>query len=159
MINNLTRIKTMNVKNHIKYYVRFSRPVFIKELAGGQAYEYYKPSQLVGYVQWQAGEYGSRIWRFTIFKTVSPKGERKIQSINGIRPGVQILLDLEGAMRVRPALKTIDQIEAIGLQPADISSAYYGHLHQRIMAKQPAHPYGEEQHQSFLKEQGLTSWG
>ncbi|MBL4801575.1 MAG: DUF2840 domain-containing protein [Emcibacter sp.] len=153
MINNLTRIQTISVKNCIKYYVRFGRPVFIKELSSDQTYEYYKPDQLVCYVQWQAGEYGSRIWRVTIFKTVNFTYESQIQSIQGIRPGVQIILDLEGAMRVRPALKTIDQIEAIGLHPTDISPAYYGHLHQRIMAKQPAHPYGEEQHQSFLKEQ------
>lgn len=151
MINNLTRIHTINVKNRISRYVRFGRPVFTKNISTYQAYEYYKPDQLVGYAQWQAGEYGSRIWRITIFKTVNSTHESQIQSIEDIRPGVQIILDLEGAMNVRPILKIIDQIEAIGLHPADISPAYYGHLHQRIMVKQPLHTYGEEQHQSYLQ--------
>ncbi|MBL4802379.1 MAG: DUF2840 domain-containing protein, partial [Emcibacter sp.] len=105
MINNLTRIKIINLKNRIKYYVRFGRPVLLKNISAYQIYEYYKPDQLVAYVQWQAGEYGSRIWRVTIFKTVNFTHKSQIQSIEGIRPGVQIILDLEGAMRVRPILK------------------------------------------------------
>lgn len=152
MINNLTRIKVINVKNRIKHYVRFGRPVFTEMISAYQTNEYYKPDQLVGYVQWQAGEHGSRIWRFTVFKTVNPTKEKHTQCIEGIRPGVQTILDLEGAMKVRPILKIINQIEATGLHPSDVSPAYYGHLHQRITVKQSLHSYTEEQHQSFLKE-------
>lgn len=152
MENNLTRIKTITLKNRMKYYVRFGRSVFTENISAYQAYEYYKAGQLVGYVQWKAGEHGSKIWRFIIFKTINPMKENNIQSIEEIRPGVQIILDLQGAMKMRLILKTIDQIETIGLHPVDVSPAYYSHLHQRIKVNQPFHSYGEEQHKTFLKE-------
>lgn len=157
MINNLTRIKTINIENHIKHYVRFGRPVFTEKTSINQTNEYYRPNQLIGYAQWQAGEYGSRIWRFTIFKTVNPTREKHLHSIEGIRPGMRVILDLEGAVKVRSLLKVINQIEVTGIHPAEVSPAYYGYIHQRIMVKQPLHSYTREQHQSFLKEQEWIS--
>ena len=153
---NLTRIETIFLRDRINHYTRFGRPVTKTTTALYRGFEYYKPGQLLGYVQWYGGEYGSRLWRFLILVTMSHRmgqqGLIKLQEVPGVKPGAQIILDLEGSARVKMMLKAIDQIEHLGLDPADISPAYYGHLHQRIMTNRPYHRYTMEQHKSFMQE-------
>lgn len=149
MSSNLTRVETLSLPDRVNHYTRFGRSAAKQMMQGYRGFEYYKPGQLVGYVQWHAGEYGSRLWRFMVLMTTS---HDHMQEVPGVKPGAQILLDLEGAIKVRKALNTIDEIEQLGLDLTDISPAYYGHLHQRITANRPHHRYTMEQHQAFLKE-------
>lgn len=155
MSDKLTRIETIFLKDRVNHYTRFGRPVMKNSGPSYRGYEYYGPGQLVGYVQWYAGDYGSRLWRFIILMTVFGTQKCVLQAVPGIAPGAVIIMDIEGALKVRVAMKVLDQIEGIGIDPADVSPAYYGHLHQRIMINQSCHRYTMEQHQSFLNEQRL----
>ena len=153
MSSDLTRVETLILPDRLHHYTRFGKPVRKVTMPSYRGYEYYRPGQLVGYIQWHAGEYGSRLWRFMIMMTTSHGNQINMQEVGGVMPGAQLLLDLEGAFKVRKALCTIDQIEQLGLGPTAISPAYYGHLHQRITVNSHYHRYTMEHHQSFLKEQ------
>lgn len=153
MSSDLTRVEILSLQDRAHHYTRFGRPVRKVTMPLYRGYEYYNPGHMIGYVRWQAGEYGSRLWRFMILMTLSHDDQDNIQEVPGIMPGARLLLNLEGAIKVRKALCAIDQIEQLGLDPADISPAYYGHLHQRITANRRYHRYTMEQHKSFLKEQ------
>jgi uncharacterized protein DUF2840 len=153
MSSDLTRVDILSLPDRVHHYTRFGRAVRKVIMPSYRGYEYYRPGQLVGYVQWQAGEYGSRLWRFMILMTVSHVCQINMQEVPGIMPAVRILLDMEGAFKVRKIFCVIDQIEQLGLDPADVSPAYYGHLHQRITANHRCHRYTMEQHKSFLKGQ------
>ncbi len=154
MSSDLTRVETLSLPDRVNQYMRFGRPVRKVTMPAYRGYEYYNPGQLVGYVQWHAGEYGSRLWRFMVLMTVSRHDDQgNIQVVPGVMPGARILLDMEGAHKVRKTLWAIDHIEQLGLDPADVSPAYYGHMHQRITANCHYHRYTMEQHKSFLKGQ------
>ncbi|WP_165776835.1 DUF2840 domain-containing protein [Paremcibacter congregatus] len=152
MRKDLTRIETISLRGRLHYYTRFGRPVSKVTMPPYRGLEYYRPGQLLGYIRWQAGEYGSRLWRFMILRTVSFTGKSPSHQVEGVSPGAYIILDVEGALKVRAAMNVIDQIENMGIDPAEVSPAYYGHLHQRILTNQPYHRYSMEQHQSFRQE-------
>jgi len=155
MSSDLTRVEILSLPDRAHHYTRFARSVRKVNMAPYRGYEYYNPGQLIGYVQWHAGEYGSRLWRFMILMTMGHGNQINMQEVPGVMPGAQILLDLEGAFKVRKALYIIDQIEQLDLDPTAISPAYYGYLHQRITVNRRYHRYTMEQHKSFLKGQGV----
>ncbi len=57
-----------------------------------------------------------------------------MQRIRGIRPGARILLHVEGERRVRIVLTQIDTIEALGIDPIDVSPSYWQTLGNRLAA-------------------------
>ena len=157
-MNDLTEVKVIFLHEQVNHYTRFGHPVLKETITPHQGFEYYPPKALVGYIQWQGGDYGSRLWRFMIFMAVKHSHKSPLQVIEAVTPAVNLILDLEGATKVRAALKAIDHIESLGLDPADESPAFYGYLHQRITVNQPYHPYSIKQHDSYLKEKGIVTW-
>lgn len=156
MINNLTRVEVINRAGEVSHSIRFGRHVYRQDINSQKAFCYYKPHHLVGYIRWYVGEYGSKYWRILIFMTLIPQAKKQMQQIPGVKPGVMLILDLGGATMVRKLLSALNHAERFGFNLTDISPAYYGHLHQRILANSPYHFYTEEQHQSYLKETGMV---
>ncbi len=151
MYKNLTHIETLHIPNGKRIYTRFGDPVSRKRLSSYRGEEYYEPGQIVGVVHWEPCRFGTRLWRFIILRTVSPS-HSIMQQISGISPGVEILLDVEGKVKVKKIFGVIGHIEDLNLKPQNISPAYYAHLHQRITANQSYHRYTMKQHDAYLKE-------
>ncbi|GAB5377755.1 MAG: hypothetical protein AcusKO_42170 [Acuticoccus sp.] len=108
---------------------------------------------MFGYVRWRANDYGTQSWWFAIVKTVAVS----IYShrIDGVHPGAEMHLLAVGNTKVKRALLQIDALEADGFHPADVSLAYYRHIHNRLASNQPIHAYSDGQHLAYLTAQRL----
>jgi hypothetical protein len=78
-----------------------------------------------------------------------------MQHIAGIQPGARILLDAEGERPVQSVLPQIDAIEALGIDLATVSPAYWRTLGNRLSARLPLPAYTVERHAAYLAGEGL----
>ena len=62
-----------------------------------------------------------------------------------------------GNTKVKRALLQIDVLEADGFDPADVSPAYYRHVHNRITAGQPVRFYSREQHAAYSASKTVSA--
>jgi hypothetical protein len=149
----LTRVELHFGGDAFNTYIRFGAPRLRDELDRRRALEYFASGQIFGYVRWQANEYGTRDWRLWVLR--AGHALDSLHRIPGITPGAEVLLEVAGETRVRKAFEAIDAIEAQGIDPAEVSPAYYSHLHQRILSRLPIRPYSAEQHRAHLLEKAL----
>ena len=151
MSETFTRVEIAFYPEHLNHWLRFGAPDESQDLDRRRSLAFFTPGQIFGYVRWRANEYGTQDWRFTIVKTAEPS--LLLSRIEGVHPGGEVLLLATGNTKVKRALLQIDALEADGYDPADVSPAYYRHVHNRIAARQPIRPYSMAQHEAHLAAQ------
>lgn len=144
----LTRVQLAFYPEHLNWWLRFGEPDRRILLDRRRAVALFRPGQVFGYVRWQASEYGTQTWRFTIVRAAKPSV--MLSRIDGVYPGGEVLLLAVGSAKVMRALKENDKLEAAGFEPADVSSDYFRHLHNRIAIGRPARPYTRAEHDAYL---------
>lgn len=72
------------------------------------------------------------------------------QTVPFVRPGGDILLKVEGWPKVERVLQMIDAIEAIGIDPSDVSPDHWRHVHNRMTTHGQPRSYTVEHHKAFL---------
>ena len=73
----------------------------------------------------------------------------------GVTPGGEVLLRLSGWPKVERVIQAIDQVEALGIDPADACPDHWRHVHNRIAAGQAPRPYTLERHRAWLKRREI----
>ena len=155
MTDDLTRVEIAFYPEHLNFWLRFGAPDEQFDLDRRRSLALFKPGRVFGYVRWRGNEYGTQEWRFTIVQSAAPS--LMLSRINGVRPGGDILLLATGTIKVKRALLQIDVLEASGFDAADVSPAYYRHVHNRIAASRDVTPYSQDQHAAHLAAKALTS--
>ncbi|MEQ9145578.1 MAG: DUF2840 domain-containing protein [Parvibaculaceae bacterium] len=155
MSETFTRVEIAFYPEHLNHWLRFGEPDEQQDLDRRRSLALFKPGRVFGYVRWRANEYGTQDWRFTIVRTAAPS--RFLSRVEGVHPGGEVLLLVTGNTKVKRALLLIDTLEAAGFEPADVSPAYYRHVHNRITAGRPARDYSEAQHQAHLAVRRVSS--
>ncbi len=146
-----TRVEIAFYPEHLNHWLRFGVPDRQHDLDRRRAFAVFRPGRVFGYVRWRANEYGTQDWRFTIVKTAEPSVF--LSRIEGVHPGGEVLLLAGGNSKVKRALLQIDVLEAQGFDPADVSPAYYRHIHNRIASNQPICAYSKARHAAHLAAQ------
>ena len=67
-----------------------------------------------------------------------------------MRPGGDILLKIDGWPKVEQVLRHIDAVQAIGIDPEDVSPDHWRHVHNRLTAGHDPRAYTADQHRAFL---------
>ncbi len=150
-----TRVEIAFYPEYLNHWLRFGEPDEQQDLDRRRSLALFKPGRVFGYVRWRANEYGTQDWRFTIVRTAAPS--LLLSRIEGVTPGGEVLLLASGNAKVKRALLQIDALEAAGFQPADVSPAYYRHVHNRITAGQPVRAYSTAQHTANLAARQVAS--
>ena len=150
-----TRVEIAFYPEYLNHWLRFGEPDEQQDLDRRRSLALFKPGRVFGYVRWRANEYGTQDWRFTIVRTAAPS--LLLSRIEGVTPGGEVLLLASGNAKVKRALLQIDALEAAGVQPADVSPAYYRHVHNRITAGQPVRAYSTAQHTANLAARQVAS--
>ncbi len=151
MSETFTRVEIAFYPEHLNHWLRFGAPDEQQDLDRRRSLAFFTPGQIFGYVRWRANEYGTQDWRFTIVKTAEPS--LLLSRIEGVDPGGEVLLLATGNTKVKRALLQIDALEADGFEPADVSPAYYRHVHNRIATRRPIRAYSMAQHEAYLAAQ------
>lgn len=155
MTEDLTRVEIAFYPEHLNNWLRFGAPDEQLDLDRRRSLALFRPGRVFGYVRWRANEYGTRDWRFTIVQSTAPS--LMPSKISGVHPGGDILLLATGTTKVKRALLQIDVLEADGFDAADVSPAYYRHVHNRITASRDVTPYSRDQHTAHLAAKAVVS--
>ncbi|MEQ8178552.1 MAG: DUF2840 domain-containing protein [Nitratireductor sp.] len=155
MSEHFTRVEIAFYPEHLNHWLRFGAPDGQQDLDRRRSLALFKPGQVFGYVRWRANEYGTQEWRFTIARAAEPS--LLLSRIPGVCPGGEVLLLVTGNTKVKRALLQIDVLEADGFDPADVSPAYYRHVHNRIDARQPIRAYSREQHAAYSASKTVSA--
>ena len=111
------------------------------------------PTAIFCRIRWQSNDYGTVRWQLIVLQACTPLDA--MQSIPGVRPGARILLHAEGEQKTRAVLARIDAIEALGIEPAEVSPAYWRTLGNRLAAHLPLPDYSAERHAAWLAGRAL----
>lgn len=155
MSEHFTRVEIAFYPEHLNCWLRFGAPDRSEDWDRRRSLAFFKPGRVFGYVRWRANEYGTQEWRFTIVRTAEPS--LLLSRIPGIRPGGDVLLLAAGNAKVKRALLQIDVLEADSFDPAEVSPAYYRHVHNRIAAGQPIRAYSQAQHEAYSASKRVSA--
>ncbi|QXX76141.1 DUF2840 domain-containing protein [Methylovirgula sp. HY1] len=145
----LTRVELTWKEKKIEHWIRFGHPIERKALDRHRSIATFAPSSIFAFVRWAANDYGTLISRIDIVRAVAP-GDA-YQTLPFVRPGGDILLKLDSWPKVERVLQAIDAVEALDLDPADISPNHWCHVHNRLIAGQEPRTYTRAQHDAWLK--------
>jgi len=135
-------------EKRIEHWIRFGREVHEQILDRRRRVVGFAPNSLFAFIRWASNDYGTIISRIDIVRAIG-RGE-PYQTLPFVRPGGDILLKIEGWPRVEHVLRIIDAIEALGIDPADVSPDHWRHVHNRLAAGHEPRAYTAQHHGAFL---------
>lgn len=144
----LTRVSLAFVERRINLYLRFGHPVHELRLDRWRRCATFLPAALFCRVRWESNDYGTTRWQLMVLQTCTPLDA--MQRIAGIKPGARLLLRAEGERQVQPVLQQIDAIEALGIDPAATSPAYWRTLGNRLAVHLLLPVYTTERHATYI---------
>ena len=144
----LTRVSLAFVAHRINLYLRFGHPVRDLRLDRWRRSAMFLPAAVFCRVRWESNDYGTTRWQLMVLQACTPLDA--VQRIAGIQPGARLLLCAEGERQVQLLLPQIDAIEALSIDPAAVSPAYWRTLGNRLSARMPLPPYSVERHAAYL---------
>lgn len=129
-------------------WIRFGRDIHEQILDRRRRVMGFAPNSIFAFVRWASNAFGTVVSRIDIVRAVGA-GE-PFQTLPCVRPGGDILLKIHGWPTVERVLQAVDAIEAIGVDPTDVSPDHWRHVHNRLTAGEEPRAYSAEQHRAFL---------
>ncbi|RWO96917.1 DUF2840 domain-containing protein [Mesorhizobium sp.] len=143
-----THVELVWLKKRIENYIRFGKVASNRNIDRTRRVVSFTPGCVFAFVRWTANDFGTVASRIDILGAVAT-GER-CSTVAYVRPGADILLTAIGWPNVEKVLKTIDAIEALGIDPIDVSPDYWRHAHSRLAAREAPRPYTHQRHEAWL---------
>ena len=145
---NLTHVELTWLEKRIEHWIRFGRIAEERVLTRRTRIVSFAPGSVFAFVRWASNDFGTIISRVDILRTVTP-GE-PYSTLPFVRPGGEILLRIVGWPNVSRVLHAIDQVEAVGVDPADAAPDHWRHVHNRLVAGEQPRPYTSSRHNAWL---------
>lgn len=149
----LTHVQLTWIAHKVEHWLRFGRRAEEQILDRHNTLVSFAPGSIFAFVRWASNGYGTIISRIDIVRPVAA-GE-PYQTLPFVRPGGDILLRVNGWPKVERVLRLIDAIEALSLDPADVSPDHWRHIHNRLTAGEEPRAYGQTQHEAWLKRRSI----
>lgn len=129
-MSGVAHIQCHFVRNRINHRLRFGVPQERIKLDKFRQLAVIGTGQTVGYIRWQANEFGTQDWRFYVFSTASMGN---LTRIPGVYPAVQCHYFVNGPVAIRRALRAIDKLELVLNTPLDaLPKSYWLTFSDRI---------------------------
>ncbi|MBX5141246.1 DUF2840 domain-containing protein [Rhizobium lentis] len=144
----LTLVELTWIENRIENWIRFGRESYEQKYDRHRRLVGFSPQTIFCLVRWAANEHGTIISRVDIVRAID-QGE-PYQTLPFVRPGGDILLEINGWPKVERVLRIIDAIEGQDIDPAEVSPDHWRHVHNRLTASHEPRAYSADQHKAFL---------
>ena len=144
----LTQVELVWIEKLIEHWIRFGREVHEQVLDRRRRILFFPPGATFALVRWAANEHGTVLSRLDILRAVG--ADEPCQTIPAVKPGGDVLLRVDGWPKVERMLQLIDAIEAIGIDPVDVSLDYWRHVHNRLAVGETPRGYTMQRHPAFL---------
>lgn len=151
----LTFVDLVWVEKRIEHWIRFGRVAADQVLDRRRRRVGFAPGAVFAFIRWSANEVGTTASRIDILRAVAPGCA--CSTVPGVTPGGESLLRIAGWPRVRLVLAAIDAVEALGLDPAEAAPDHWRHLHNRLLSRTPARPYGLARHRAWRLRQAFDA--
>lgn len=146
--DHLTAVELVWIEKQTEHWIRFGREAREQILGRRRRVLFFPPGSIFALVRWAANEHGTVLSRLDILRAVGP-GE-PCQTVPTVTPGGEIQLRVDGWPKVERVLQLIDAIEAIGIDPAEVSPDHWRHVHNRLAAGETPRTYTMAHHRAFL---------
>jgi hypothetical protein len=113
----LTHVELTWLEKRIEHWIRFGRIAEERVVNRRARIVSFAPGSVFAFVRWASNDFGTIISRIDVVRAVGP-GE-PYSTLPFVRPGCEILLRIAGWPKVSRVLQAIDQVEALGVDPAD----------------------------------------
>jgi hypothetical protein len=150
----LTHVELLWVKHRIQNWIRFGRIVEEHVIDRERRIVSFAPGSIFAVVRRASNDYGTVVSRMDILRAVGP-GER-YSTVPYVRPGGESLLRVSGWPKVEKVLQAIDNVEALGIEPADAAPEHWRHIHNRLFVGEQPRPYTRSRHQAWLHRQKVS---
>ncbi|TFL11104.1 DUF2840 domain-containing protein [Pusillimonas noertemannii] len=147
------RVTLATIGRRVNIWLRFGAPQRIVRQDAYRRVAVFQPGAVCCRVRWAANEYGTVMWQLMVMQAGLP-GEG-IQRVAGVSPGARILLRAEGERRIKAVLSAIDAIEAAGIPPVRVSTAYWRTVDNRLAARLALPAYTAERHAAHCARSAL----
>jgi hypothetical protein len=104
-------------------------------------------------VRWASNEHGTIVSRLDILRAARPGSP--ITTVPYVTPGAESLLRIQGWQHVQEVLRSINVIEAQGIDPCAVAPDHWRHVHNRMAARQAPRPYTAARHRAWRQRQRL----
>lgn len=147
-MSDLTLVELLWLKKRIENYIRFGKIVENRIIDKSRRVVAFAPGNIFAFVRWTANDFGTVASRIDILRAVAPG--KSCSTVAYVWPGADILLTAIGWPNVEKVLQIVDSIEAIGIDPVDVSPDYWRHAHSRLAARDTPRPYMRQRHEAWL---------
>ncbi|MFC3321381.1 DUF2840 domain-containing protein [Mesorhizobium cantuariense] len=147
-MSELTHVELLWLKKRTENYIRFGKTVENRIIDKSRRVVAFAPGSIFAFVRWTANDFGTIASRIDILRPVG--AGKRCSTVAYVRPGADILLTVIGWPNVERVLQVIDGIEAIGIDPVDVSPEYWRHVHSRLAARENPRPYTRQRHEAWL---------
>jgi Protein of unknown function (DUF2840) len=138
----------------IENRIRFGRQVGQEIIDRHRRVVSFAPGSIFAFVRWAANDFGTIISRVDVVRAVA--ASERYQTLPFVRPGGEILLRMDGWPKVERVLQTINAVEALGVDPADVAPDYWQHIHNRLSVNETPRAYTRTRHQAWLKRREIS---
>ncbi|WP_051882331.1 DUF2840 domain-containing protein [Parvularcula oceani] len=135
----LTRVLLSYEHQRASRRIFFGEPMQRQPAGRGVSYAFFEPDYTFCYVVWEAGSYGTKQWSLVVCRSGRP-GET-LDRVEGVEPGVRVLLRAGTAHYVRKALAVMDEIVEEGAALTTVPDAYWQAVQVAFDGRKPAPPF------------------
>ncbi|SDA58491.1 DUF2840 domain-containing protein [Mesorhizobium qingshengii] len=133
-MSNITHVELVRLKKRIENCIRFGKVASNRNIDRSRGVVSFTPGCVIAFVRWlRAAVAGKRC-----------------STVAYVRPGADILLMVTGWPNVEKVLNIIDAIEAIGIDPVDVSSDCWRRAHSRLAVRTALRTYITQHYGAWL---------
>ena len=156
-MDNATQVELTWIKDRIENRICFGHVVDETVLDGTRRIVSIAPASIFGFVRCARDPHGVSVSRIDILRAVTPG--QGYSTVPYVRPGGEILLHLASQSKVESALKAIEAVRKLGIDPADTEPEYWRMVHNRLTVTPPdkVHIYTLSQHNMWLRRRNVSA--
>ena len=150
-----TRVEIAWIEKQVEDRIRFGHAARSRIVDHYRHVVLFSPGAVFCLQLWRGNEYGTIASRIDIL--VAPAPNTGYITIPQVRPGAMPLLRISGWPKVERVLHVVDAVEALGIDPADVSPEYWHHLHNRLTVGDQPRSYTRSEHAVWLRRRMVMS--
>ncbi|NGQ93021.1 DUF2840 domain-containing protein [Rhodobacter sp. HX-7-19] len=148
LISSITWVHLNFQRHRVEQWIRFGHPCREQVIDRQRRRVGFASGAVFACVRWAGNEHGTVAARLVILRAVLRT--EPFQTLGFVHPGAEILLQLDGWLRVKRTLEIIDAIEALGIDPTAVAPDHWRHVHNRLAAGQAPSVYSSARHVAWL---------
>src|SRR6266446_7521071 len=114
----LTYVDLIWIEKRVQRWIRFGGVASKQIVDRHRSIVAFAPGDVFAFVRWASNDFGTIVSRIDILRAVRPGGP--CSTVGFVRPGGESLLRIYGWPKVECVLQAIDDIDALGIDPADV---------------------------------------